>query len=150
MATLPKRPASVWISQIILLLLDFAFTILLLLSVLFFYGPQSGWEWFWVSIIFGFVVIASAASVGLALRKAWGQWLAVVFLLFLALLLVAWPFLAGLERVPTGLFLAPVIGILLGLHALNLGFSETASQFFSGGKNGEEFPEPPPPPTFAG
>ena len=156
----PKRPPSVWISQVVLGLY------LVLLAVVFLGGlfgfvASGGAVVSIVAVVFplGFIAVFALAFFGLAIRSSWGRWLTLVLFLLMLLGGIFGQFRALTD--PRG-YAVPVnsaewFGYLLGglifivpfsFLIYRLGFGTAASNFFNPPEQPEAMSEPPPPPDF--
>jgi peptidoglycan/LPS O-acetylase OafA/YrhL len=157
----PKRPPSVWISQIIIGLYATGMVLLLIWGV--YSGITQGVvnaDAFFVTIVMNatFITIFGGAFIGLAKGERWGRWLGVAALSILAIgaaITQTSRRLSGAED-GTGLFspymvfsIIVVVGLALLVYLLAAG--DAAEHFFNGKpvEPKEPITEPPPPPTFS-
>jgi len=157
----PKRPPSVWISQIVLgvyiLIIGAIFLIAMAFSNPYASGPPP------IGFLFtlGFFAVFVAAFVGLTIRKVWGRWLTfgLLSLMFLGGLvgqingfLGASGYANPTNSAQRGGYIMGGLLVMIPFAYLiyRLGFGDAANDFFNPpvDESGELF-EPPPPPTFA-
>jgi len=162
MTTKPKRPTSVWISQVLVLLfglLIIAVTLSLTVTV-----ARSS-----VVIPIAFLILGLYALVGvlfivafwgLTKRKKFSRWLTVVLFSLTLLLMVVGQvvrpegpmeyaeYANDTQRI-SGTITQIVIGGLFLFLIFRLGFGKPASNFFNPPEELDEIAAPPPPPTFA-
>lgn len=159
----PKRPPSVWISQVLVLLFGlFILVITLSLTVTVARSSVVIPIAFLVLGLYGLVgVLFLIAFWGLTKRKKFSRWLTVVLFSLTLLLLVAGQvfrpegpmeyaeYANDTQRI-SGTITQVVIGLLFVFLIFRLGFGKPASNFFNPRDDapGEMF-EPPPPPSFA-
>ena len=168
MSDLPRRPISIWIAQIVILLFGLPLTLLVILVSL------REWAWlisndvpmssfalaFGVSILrLGVVCLFAFAFVGLVRRKRYGRWLAVtvisIMILFSIIGLIFRPsgplpyqeYENSTQRMG-GMFATVTIYGLLGLLLYHLVSSDSVSDFFSPPELEVQSVEPPPPSTY--
>jgi len=131
-----KRPPSVWIAQILLSVLALVFLLVPLLLVVA--NVPESFVLIYIFVLLVFVAVPIASVVGMAKRKDWGRWLAVVFLTFfvVSMYLISWLSSAPVSYEGWAQYAARraafliTIGLLLIL-VLRLAFAERVSQFFS-------------------
>lgn len=133
----PKRPPSVWLSQIALLIVSIPFDFLLF-SVIWraWSHPEQvshdRYVLFWILI---FLVPIVAGFVGLAMRRQWGRWISSIFFLAVsALCLMA--LLVTVVSSPLFIFSAfSLYGLVLiggfGFLAFQLILGTKAAEFFA-------------------
>ncbi|MCC7308474.1 MAG: hypothetical protein IT173_12990 [Acidobacteria bacterium] len=141
MPPIPKRPLSVWITQIILGLYALGTTLLLLWG--FYKGLTEGIgnpDLYLVTNvgILAFVAIYSGGFVGMAIRKPWGRWLGVAGI---AILLIAtavtqtmqWRAGINEDSGPLSITLIFRVALILGLAFLvyKLAAGDAAEEFFN-------------------
>ena len=157
----PKRPPSVWISQIIIGL--YAAMMLFLLLWAFYVGLTEGVrnaEGYFMSLVMNatFVVIFASAFIGLAKGVRWGRWLGVAALSILSIGAAITQTSRRISGADDGSgLLSPYmlfsIVVVVGLAFLvYLVAAGDASEHFFNGKPvepKEPINERPPPPTFA-
>jgi len=126
-----KRPLSVWIAQILLLLV--ASLVLLFQLVVVINVPQSaGSAIEYLMFMVLFVVIPVTAFVGTAKRKSWGRWLCVGFFSFLLLLIGLFQVTEGNGPIMRDEYTTGIVLLALFLSLiLRLVFAKNISRFFS-------------------
>jgi hypothetical protein len=158
MTTKPKRPPSVWISQIILvfysILTTFVFaTALTGLSSMNFTGQAIMVVVFSVLVSGVIVGILVAAFAGLGKRRPWARWLSVGILIVIILSAIVRVFTSGGEESGAyrsgEMFGSAVMILVFGLLAFRLATGDAANDFFNPPDDLDELASPPPPPTFA-
>jgi magnesium-transporting ATPase (P-type) len=162
MTTKPKRPPSVWISQVILVLYSifgtFTFAVgLVAISTQTMdpYGEATLYVVGTTVVVTGVLVAAFvAAFTGLSKRRPWGRWLTVaifVVMMMMSLLQALSPIFGDASAAfpSSQSFASFAIVILLGLLTYRLAHGEAANAFFNSPKEQDEIIAPPPPPTFA-
>ena len=161
MHTNPKRPPSVWISQLLLMFYALImFTVIWAAAFSLFYRQAGPGPIFGLLLIVGFMLLLIAAFVGLAKRAVWGRWLAFSVLSLMCL----WGVINQFVRVPgpieyaeprtsgemSGYIAAGLVMFsLFAFLIYRLGFGKAASEFFdpTSTPDGAEY-APPPPPAF--
>ncbi|MEJ7846937.1 MAG: hypothetical protein WKF92_02485 [Pyrinomonadaceae bacterium] len=162
-----KRPISVWIAQIFILLVSIPITIGVVLSIIgdAVFLANSGLTLFSVVISFllliakvAFISVFLFAFWGLAKRRNYGRWLAVSAILFVISLSVLgqlMPVSGPIDRYEYE-NMAQVIGAVIGgfiiygsfgLLIYRLAFGRNVKEFF-GKVPSADSAEPPPPPVF--
>ena len=165
MSDLPRRPISIWIAQILILLLGIPITLVVI--------AVSLREWSWILsndmrlrtlavglvatiLRFGVIALFAFAFIGLVRRKRYGRWLTVagVSLMFLFSVIGLifrpnGPFkyeeYENSAQLMGGIFATLIIYGLLGLLICHLVASDSVSDFFA---PPETSAEPPSPLTF--
>lgn len=161
MHTNPKRPPSVWISQLLLMLYA-----LIMLAVVWsaafslFYRQAGPGPIFGFLLILGAMSLFVAAFVGLAKRKGWGRWMAFALLSLMCVLGLINQFvqvpgpIEYAEPRTSGEMSGYIAGsvVMFSLFAFliyRLGFGRAASEFFDPTPIEDQSAfAPPPPPTF--
>jgi magnesium-transporting ATPase (P-type) len=156
----PKRPPSVWISQIILVLYSIfgTFTVAVGLTALSTstldpYGEAT------FSVVSTTVAVSAllvvgfvSAFSGLSKGRSWGRWLTVTMFVLMSLMSLLQA-LAPIVGDPSGALFSRqaitsiAIVVLLGFLTYRLAYGEAAKNFFNSYAPNELI-EPPPPPTF--
>jgi hypothetical protein len=161
MHTNPKRPPSVWISQLLLMLYALImFTVIWAAVFSLFYRQAGPGSIFGFLLVLSFLSLLIAAFVGLAKRTRWGRWMAFVLLSLMCVLGLINQFV----RVPgpieyaeprtsgemSGYIAGGVVMFSLFVFLIyRLGFGRAASEFFNGTPDFDRSElAPPPPPTF--
>jgi hypothetical protein len=160
----PKRPPSVWISQILVflfgvLILAMTFSMFVMLSR----GSASSIP-IGIYLVLGLYVLVGIlffiAFWGLTTRKRFGRWLAVGLLSLMLILMTVGQVVRpsgpmeyaeyenNTQRI-SGTITQIVIGGLFLFLIFRLGFGKPASNFFNPAEELDEIAAPPPPPTFA-
>jgi len=162
-----KRPVSVWIAQILVLVAGLPFAILLLLSILgdVMFLAATGLTLFSVVASFllfvakiAFISLFFFAFLGLAKRKNYGRWLSVITISLLIVMSVIGQFIqtsGPLEYYEYensaqrfgGIIARIMIYGLFGLLIFRLGFGANTKEFFQRSPHAD-IAEPPPPPLF--
>lgn len=168
MKKLTRRPISIWIAQILLLLAGIPFSIVLFFSLigdaaflaanqLTFFSVVGTFVFLIVKI--AFVLLFFFAFWGLAKRKNYGRWLAVVAILMIVALSVLGKIIGTSGPIETyeytnnaqqigGIIGAVTIYGLFGLLLYKLALGANVKEFFQPAVS-IEIAEPPPPPHFA-
>lgn len=159
MHTPTKRPASVWIAQLILGLFGMLALAGLILGVVYFGsnidGPMLGafalaalFQIFWLLLVLG-------AFWGLQKRKNWGRWLTVGILAYFVIAMFANTILSQPEGQSSAYRSGYMIGAMLvlipvGYLIFRLAFGDAAVDFFTASDPDPEssLTPPPPPPNF--
>ena len=157
----PKRPPSVWISQIILVIYMLIFLGALAMTLL---GAASintaagGAVIILIALlVFGFFIATLAAAFwGLMKRRSWGRWLTVGILSLFVLISVVQTFSnvatgGGSSAYRSGQLLGAMIFIVpFAYLVFRLATGDAAYDFFNPPEEEpEESWQPPPPPTFS-
>jgi hypothetical protein len=130
-----KRPISVWIAQILLLLVA-SFVLLFQLVVVINIPKSAGSATEYLEFMVLFVVIPTIAFVGMALRKSWGRWLGVGFLSLLLLFTGLAQMTEGSGPIMRDEYATGIILLALFLSLiLRLVFAKNVSRFFSKNPN---------------
>lgn len=167
MSELPRRPISIWIAQILILLTSILLTLIVILVSL----REWSWGVYETSLssigLFAFaaavrVVVVSLfvlAFLGLVRRKRYGRWLAVTAISLIVIASIGgqiarprgpleyYQYENSAERLG-GLFASLVIYGLFGLLLYRLIFGESVNEFFSSSSTETGFHGPPPPEAY--
>ena len=139
MTTKSKRPTFVWLTQIFLAILSIfpGWLIFLGLGELLDEDLTPAGPAMWLVLAVVLVTPISVGFLGLALRKAWGRWVSLVFLLLFALLCVAWVF-NTFERLDMMPILVVQVLFFTSLSlAYGLAVGKSVSDFFAPESNRE-------------
>ena len=169
MQDLPRRPVSIWITQILILLLGVAIGLVAvaasfrdLRSIATGDLTLSTAIWVLLSIIFRLAILSlfALAFWGLVQRKRYGRWLAVgVILLLVTMSIVGqitrpsgpleyYEYRSPAEQVG-GIFGTMILYGLFGLLLYHLIFSDSVNDFFDPPDTETRIDAPPPPETYA-
>jgi hypothetical protein len=157
-----KRPLSVWIAQIILLLFSLMFLLTIFLPVAT--GLLAGRIEFLYALLplafsLTFITVSLVGFTGMVNRKRYGRWIGVgVLALFLAASIFGQVYrpqgpmeyyeYKNTAEVIGALIAQIVLGGLFLFLILHLAFAKKTTAFFSTGKIPADLPGPPLPPTF--
>jgi len=168
MSTSPRRPISIWIAQILILIAGVPLSIVALFAVLrdvMFIGATQITALtvigLMLSTIFrlGLVALFFFAFWGLARRRKYGRWLSVAIVVLMIIFSIAgqvfrpsgpveyYEYENSAERVG-GMFGAAVVYGLLGLLLYHLCFSDSVADFFNPEMEQNQLDVPPPPETY--
>ncbi|HQU92542.1 MAG TPA: hypothetical protein PLK77_09610 [Pyrinomonadaceae bacterium] len=156
----PKRPPSVWISQIILVIYSLIFLGALLMTLFALGNLNTGGGAptliLLAFLFFGFfIAILATAFWGLLKRRSWGRWLTVGIFSLMILMSITQTLMCMVDgTVPAAyrsgqIFGAGVIIVPFAFLIFRLAIGDAAYDFFNPPDEPEEMFEPPPPPTFA-
>ena len=167
MSDLPRRPKTIWIAQILLLLAGIPLSLIAIVATLRDVAllvsngvPFSSVGWLIAASIFriGVVALFAFAFWGLVKRARYGRWLSIaVFLLLLTMSILGqvyrpsgpmeyYEYENSAERMG-GFFGSILIYGLFALLLYRLAFGESVSEFFKREPEDDSYDVPPPPPT---
>lgn len=164
MSDLPRRPKTIWITQILLFILGVPLSFVALFGILRYVvalidvETATGALQLYLSILLNIVLLLTVglASWGLIRRRSYGRWLSVLFVLLLiafSILGQVYPTNGPLKRFEyenANQEMGRIFGMILmyglsGMLIYRLVFGESVSDFFSGSQT-ENFDNGPPPP----
>ena len=161
METKPKRPLSVWIAQILLILFVLIFSASLVFSLLGLLSSSAGLNFGFLFVIvlnIGFVLAFLAGFWGMAQRRPYGRWIGVILLSLMFVMsilgqiaqpsgpLKPYEYDNSTQRM-AGLMTQVVMSALFLFLIAHLAVAKKVTAFFSPSVEPLET-EPPPPPSF--
>jgi hypothetical protein len=151
----PKRPPSVWIAQILLLIYLLILVISLASLLAIPKAKTGGMRLVGMAIFLAMLSVLTAAFLGLVFRKSWGRWLAVglfsVAMLWTAISQFTRETGGGSAAYSSGYILGSLLVMsLFGYLIYRLAMGDAASDFFNYEKPGlrSQLQPPPPPAAF--
>ena len=165
MSNLPRRPKTIWITQILLVLVGIPFTLMAMLGILRAFGAIIEVEtsrealalYAGILLSIGMVFLFVFAFWGLARRKRYGRWFSVAIVVFFLGSNILGQFYRpqgpigyyeyeNANQQMGGIFATIIIVGLFGFLLYRLVFGESVSDFFSGIAADDMSDTPPPPP----
>jgi hypothetical protein len=167
MTDLPRRPKTIWITQILLIILGVPLSFAALLGILGHIialieaDTATGALVIYLSILLNIVLVLAVAfaSWGLFQRRSYGRWLSVLFVVLLITISIlgqVYPTDGSLKRFEyenPNQEMGRIFGMILmyglsGLLIYRLVFGESVADFFSGIQTEHVDEGPPPPETY--